>query len=261
MQKDKDAEESSQRFLPALPDVRKVVLDERKVGEVTLHNMIQQIPQTQHTSIKQVVAEVMVQINIQSTSSDTVMEHCNKAKEVISLSNTTIISDYVVGCFSTRDKKWKVQGARNDTLQSIAWKMQHDCLDVQKQYIFILLGHNQLWTQTKGTINDAVTEIVQEIRACNLAAWIFFRALLPRPIDNTQAKPRIVKFNRNLCQVVKKIQNKVNRISFLSIQHDFIKDSLPDETLFTSDRVMLNELGAQRLRSALFKSAGFRVNL
>ena len=184
----------------------------------------------------------------------------NIGTEVISRENTTIIGDYVAGCFNTNDRKWKVQVQGNATLQSLVWALQHDDLDVQKRYIFFMVGHNQLLTATKGIVVDYVRELIYEVRAKNPGARIFFSALLPRPIDNDTIKPLIVKFNRFLFAAVQKAARTHQRIKFLVLQHHFIQHSSPLLDLFNSDHVTVNEEGAKTLKAALFQLAGFAVN-
>ena len=88
-----------------------------------------------------------------------------------------------------------------------------------------------------------VLELVDEIRCRNSNARIFFSALLPRPIDNTDAKPKIVRFNRNLFAAVSKANKKFQKVKSLAVQHRFIQNSLPMTNLFNSDRLMLNDQG------------------
>ena len=184
----------------------------------------------------------------------------NIAKETISRANTTIIGDYVLGCYKNDDSKWVVQCMGNATLQSVVLSLQHNNLDVQKRYIFILIGHNQIMSSTKGTVADAVAEIVQEIRFKNQSARIYFAAILPRPIDNDNTKPLIVKFNRNLFAAVARVSKTIKKVKFLVVQHRFIHHSKPVTGLFNSDLITLNEAGAKTLKSSLFELAGFAMN-
>ena len=253
--KDRNAEKFSRRLLPAPPDVRKVVLQEDDMQPKACSSS---------QDITCMVSSLMTQLSSwqKSIKAGTLkMEVTNAAREIISPSNTTIIGDYIASCYQAHDNKWLVQVAGNDTLQSIAWKIQHDLIDVQKRYIFIIAGHNQLWTATKGTVIDAVAEIVDEIRCRNAAARVYFSALLPRPIDNSQAKPRIIKLNRSMFQAVQKAQKKYTKVQFLAVQHEFIKQSMPDLHMYREDKMTLNEVGARTLKDALFNCAGFRMNV
>ena len=248
--------------MPAPPDVRKIVIEQDEKQDNLQQVIAAQAPVTASPQIRQLVESLMIQIN-NSVVNNNIKDNqqvVNVARETISPANTTIIGDYVAGCFGPEDNKWLVQVVGNETLQSVAWKIQHDVLIIQRRYIFLLIGHNQLWTATKGTIQDAVAEIVDEIRCRNPAAHIYFSTLLPRPIDNIEAKPKIVKFNRNLFQAVKKVQQKFTKVQLLSVQHQFIVNSAPDVSLFNTDRLTLNTRVAQRLKSALFTCTGFRVN-
>ena len=100
-------------------------------------------------------------------------------KETINKNNTTIIGDYVAGAFSVSDSKWLVQAFGNATFESIMEKIQQHEIIVDRKYIFIILGHNQLWSSTKKGLGDAVLQLVLAIHQRNVGCRIYFSALLP----------------------------------------------------------------------------------
>ena len=217
----------------------------------------QQLGDITHT-----VMEVLNQLEKEKQLRSKAQQHqiCNSAKEVISAANTTIIGDYVVGCFSKQDNKWLVQVKGNATLQSLVWDVQHDNLIVDRRYIFLVIGHNQLWTITKGIVVDTLMELVEEIRGRNQAGRIFVSAVLPRLVDNELAKPRLVKLNPALFAAVRRISVKHQKVNFLAVQHHFLIGSIPNQELFMEDKIMPNEKGARVLKAALFNLAGFEMN-
>ena len=207
LRRDKIAEKSLRRFLPSLPDQHKVVLSSQPI-----HEAVHPVQCSVHTQeLRSLVNQVMHQLN-----TEPVLTIVNSAREVISSENMTIIGDYITGCFNDTDKKWKVQVQGNAMLQSLVWALQHDELDVQKRYVFLLVGHNQLLTATKGIVTDYVLELISEVRAKNQGMRIFFSAILPRPIDNGTIKLCIVKFNRFLFAAVQKASKNYQKVKFLA---------------------------------------------
>ena len=159
LRKDRNADGSFRKCLPPPPDIRRVVLQE---NSTVTHQMAQV---KNHGQILNTVAEI---VNLLQNKEERDMMQpiptMNTAKEVISKANTTIIGDYVVGCFHKNDSKWLVQVKGNATLQSLLWDAQHDAVIVNKRYIFIIIGHNQLWTFTKGVVVDLLSQLIEEIR-------------------------------------------------------------------------------------------------
>ena len=135
-------------------------------------------------------------------------------KEVISSGNTTIISDYIGTCFPLHDRKWLVQAKGTATIQSVIQQIQQGSITVDRHYIFLLIGHNQLQAVKKASISTIYKTLIKLIRSKNLEAKIFVSALLPRPVDNQQAKPLIVKFNRIIATLV----NNVRKITLCGLR-------------------------------------------
>ena len=113
----------------------------------------------------------------------------------ISSGNTTIIGDYIATGFDKHDKKWLVQAAGNATYQSVIQSVKEGSITVDRRYIFLVLGHNQIHQVSKSLVSQAVQQLVKVIRARNTTVKIFFAALLPHLVDNQVVKPLIIKMN------------------------------------------------------------------
>ena len=74
-----------------------------------------------------------------------------------------IISDYIGTAFDRHDKKWLVQAMGNATVQSVCEGINKKLITVDRHYIFIVLGHNQLQSAQKGTVNAMFTQLLQHI--------------------------------------------------------------------------------------------------
>ena len=216
------------RTLPPPPDIRKVVLNQAT----------EMVPSSQAPSIRQSA----------------------NAKEVISSGNTTVIGDYVAAAFSQHDSKWLVQATGNATMNTVLQGINKGDITVDRHYIFIVIGHNQLQSSSKGSVIFSVKQIVASIRNKNPAAKIFFSALLPRPVDNDTVKPLIVKFNRALCAAIHEVQKRDIRVLLLPVQHQFIVDSKPVMQYYNEDGFSLSDQGAACLKKELFRLAGFLQN-
>ena len=183
-----------------------------------------------------------------------------KCKEVVSSGNTTIIGDYVATTSQQHDRKWLVQATGNVTFQSTLLAIQEGTITLDRHYIFVVIGHNQLQMAQNSQLGHVVEEFLKFIRSKNVAAKIFINALLPCLVDNNTAKPLIVKFNRILTTTVNKVRKADDRIILLPVQHPFIKDMVPRLELFNQDLFTLNKHGAALLKANMFELVGFIKN-
>ena len=175
--------------------------------------------------------------------------------------NTTIIGDYTATVFPAYHTKWLVQAWGNATLASTMESIDNKLVTVDRRYIFLALGGNQLRTSTRQSVSMQVLELVSKIRDKNEESRIFFVGVLPRPVENAEVKPLIVKFNRFLMQAVEKAAVIFDKVWFLPAHLEFISDGVPVEEFFhQDDRLTLNERGAILFRNTLFRLAGFRKN-
>ena len=242
-------------MLPPPPDIRRVVLSTDQVAESEIAKY--QVPVWSQPS----------RITVNLPQGLSVAER-NKAimqgqpRETINSGNTTIIGDYVAAAFESNDTKWLVQAHGTATFDSVINNISTGSLTVQCRYIFLVLGHNQVWSITKQELTRKSLELVVLIRSLNAECRIYFTPALPRPVDNEVAKPCLVKYNCNLFMAVRKMESQLNRVHFVPIQHAFIgEDSKPILAYFNEDLVTLNKVGAACLKMKLFEYAGFRVNL
>ena len=182
-------------------------------------------------------------------------------KLIISLENTTVIGDYVTAAFTTNDGKWLVQSHGTATFQSVIKQIAEQQIVVDKRYVFLVLGHNQLRSVTRSLLLDFVYTLVANIRHVNQQARIYFNAVLPRPIDNDEVKLILIGFNRWLATAVNKAGRVFGRVHFLPVQHAFINEGIPIQQLFDDDGFTISHLGASLLRRKMFELAGFHRNI
>ena len=197
-----------------------------------------------------------------SSSQKMVQSIASPDKDVqISRENTTIIGDYSSVTFPSYHAKWLVQAYGNATLTSTLVLIKEKLIEVNKRYVFIQLGGNQVRTVTKNSIFSVVLELVIEIRKVNEQSRIYFVGVLPRPVDNDEIKPYIVKFNRWLTMAVKQVDTLFERVKFIPAHLKFLSGDQPRSELFhMDDQITLNEAGAKLLRNTLFNFAGFVKN-
>ena len=185
----------------------------------------------------------------------------NVKQPEISVLNTMIIGDYTATVYPSYHMKWLVQAWGNTTLGSTLESIDNKLITVDKKYIFIALGGNQLCTSTRQSVSMQVLELVSKIRDKNEKSRIYFVGVLPRPIENIEVKPLIVKFNRFLAAAVEKAAVIFERVKFLPAHLEFIQDGAPAEEFFhQDDKLTLNDRGAILLRNTLFRLAGFKKN-
>ena len=123
-----------------------------------------------------------------------------------------IIGDYVAMVFDRFNSKWLVQVTGNSMVQSVISVIHNKQITVDRRYIFVVLGHNQLHMAERAVVGDMFQELIGLIRDLSPIARIFVSALLPRPVDNAMVKPLIVKFNRALSVVIGKIAKRDERV-------------------------------------------------
>ena len=181
-------------------------------------------------------------------------------QETINSGNTTLIGDYIVASFPQHDAKWLVQGFGNATVQSLTQSIIDNRVTVDRRYIFLLVGHNQLRTATKSSIFQSYLQLIKQIRAKNSLCKIFISSLLPRFVDNEDIRPLIIRYNRRLLEAVGRIAVQFGRVQFISVQNTFVHHSLPIRKLFDADGFTLSLAGVVTLKGALLQAAGFKRN-
>ena len=88
---------------------------------------------------------------------------------------------------------------------------------VNRQYVFFQLGGNQIRSNDYGNVFQAVLDLVVMVRESNALAKIFFIAVLPRPVENEQAKNLVMKTNRWLSNAVDRVNQLFSRIKYLQV--------------------------------------------
>ena len=186
-----------------------------------------------------------------------------KAKPRLEISsiNTTLIGDYTSTVFPEFSKKWLVQAVGNATFNSTLDGIRQGLITVDRRYVFIQLGGNQLRSADSEVTYNHVLNMVITIRDKNPDSRIFILGVLPRPVDDEHVKTLVMKFNRWLRNSVERVAKMFNKLQFVPIQLAFIDGSAPKLQLFNStDGLTLNDAGANTFRAEVFKLAGFVRN-
>ena len=183
-----------------------------------------------------------------------------KQQAEITRDNTTLIGDYIVAGFPQWDAKWLVQATGNTTFESVLADIISGKIIVDRKYVFILLGHNQIRTSTKSSIKWSIFNCIEQIRIINAQSRIFFVSLLPRPVDNQVTKLLITKFNRALAGSVNVASKQFKRVRFVAVQHEFVHNSIPLDKLYNQDKFTLSLAGLALLKNKVLLGAGFVKN-
>ena len=108
---------------------------------------------------------------------------------------------------------------------------------------------------------SVILDIVVQVRKISQDSRIFFVGVLPQPIDNSEIKPFIVRFNQWLSITVVQVDSLFERVKFIPAHLKFLHADIPRAELFNQDDgLTLNEAGAKLLRNTLFSEAGFVKN-
>ena len=229
-------------ILPPPPDTRRVLM----VHPPHKSHEAQQIEQIQHSP----------QQALQSTQAQQ-----QERKISISAHNTMLIGDYISAVFPADLQLMLVQAIGNATFQSTADLICADAIQVCHRYIFLQLGGNQIRSMDKEKVFKAALTVVIAIRERSPESRIFMLGVLPKPVENDSAKVHIMKFNRWLSIAVKRIDALFHRVKFLPVQLPFLNASGPIMEYYNSDdQLTLNQAGAEVLRRAIFRLAGFVKN-
>ena len=183
-------------------------------------------------------------------------------KPTISSANTTLIGDYVAAGYSEFHIQWCVQAFGNATFGSLLQMIKSLEIVVNRRYVFFEVGGNQIRSADRNTVFQNALDLAVATRERNPDARIFFVGILPRPVENDDAKPFIAKFNRWMVQAVNRISLFMTHVSFLPVHLAFIQDSKPRIHLFNpDDRLTLNEAGLTIFKRKCFELAGFARNV
>ena len=144
-------------------------------------------------------------------------------------------------------------------MQTICNRINKNEIDVNKRYIFIMVGKNQVFRAVRTKVYKEMFDIIKAIVIKNPMAKMFIAGVLPRPACNQLAKPKIIAINRFLASAVKRIQKTVPRVYYLPVQLRFQAES-EFEVLFGPDGIHLSDFGARRLKQVLLEQAGFIRN-
>ena len=138
-----------QKILPPPADVRKVEVRQPAAME---------IPKWMRTDVPPQPSEFSMGTRCQLNKGPA------QANMTISNLNTTLIGDYVAATLSEYDEKWLVQVFGNATFASILEMIHKDKLIINRRYIFIQLGGNQIRTSTTSSMLRVMMEMVMALR-------------------------------------------------------------------------------------------------
>ena len=183
-------------------------------------------------------------------------------KPEISSANTTLIGDYIATVFPEYSKTWLVQAQGNATFDSVVSCIEQELVMVDRKYIFIHLGGNQILSADNEKVFNRLVKIIMAIRQHNSQCYVYFLGVLPKPIDNENCKTSIAKFNRWLSHGVEKAQKIFQKIKFLPVQLSFLQGNVPKDNLYNQqDRMTLSQLGVKVFKCTAFELAGFIKNM
>ena len=241
-------------ILPPPPDRRQVVLKEQTSDLNLNQKLIQQLTAKQTSSSE--VQDPRGQGHVMEKRQPT-----EARKLEISSANTTLIGDYISTVFPQFQSKWLVQACGNATFGSTLEAIQQCLITVDRRYVFFQLGGNQIRTACADSLFNNVSNLVAAVRDKCIDSRIYFIGILPRPIDNQEVKPLIMKANRWLAHAVERVDKLFGRIRFLPVQLAFLQGSVPNEVLYNpDDRHTLSQAGATLFRATVFQLAGFVKN-
>ena len=241
-------------ILPPLPDVRRVVLN-------STESML--LPEWMQVDVPLEPAEFGVpstgrqRLQVQATAGQAGL--CSTRPE-ISSANTMIIGTYITASLPVHDKHWLVQARGNATFHSTMQEIKGGVITVDRKYIFIELGANQVRSASAEMVEKWILDLVVTIRDLNKHCRMYFVGVLLRPVENEEIKPYIMKFNRWLTTAVNRMQALMGKIQMVPVHLRYLGTSGPRLHLFNQDGLTLNEAGAKLFRASLFQSAGFVQN-
>ena len=172
-------------ILPPPPDVRKVKYKELQAMDK---------PDWMSMDVPEQGTEFGVVQQERKHNKKTAIKTPTNRPEITNL-NTTFIGDYTATIFPPYNVKWLVQATGNATFSSTIENIKNGQIVVDRKYIFIQLGGNQLRMADKVSVFRNVMETTVAIRDRSPESRIFFLAVLPRIVDNKEIKPLLVKFN------------------------------------------------------------------
>ena len=251
-------------ILPAPPDSRRVVLRDLEIRTEShsprlIDSQLQL--QQQHTVSDQQTNSHPYQQSPQERYMN-ITHQPQKPKLEISSVNTTLIGDYTSTIFDEFSTKWLVQAVGNATFSSTLESIQQGLTTVDRRYIFIQLGGNQLRTADSDNVYNNLLNLIVIIRDRNPESRIFIVAVIPRPIDNDQVKVLIMKMNRWLRGAVERVARMFQGVKFLPVQLAFLNGAVPNQQLYNeNDQLTLNDAGARVFKQQVFKLARFARNV
>ena len=88
--------------------------------------------------------------------------------------NMMLIGDYIATAFTEYEQKWMVQAKGNATFESTLKAISNNEVIVNRRYIFVHLGANQIHTVDKDSAFKFILEITAAIREKSPQSRIFW---------------------------------------------------------------------------------------
>ena len=153
-----------------------------------------------------------------------------QSRDCVHSGNATVFGDKMVTSFHKADPDWYVQAWPGLDLEQLTQKIICGEVAVNRPYVFIWIGTEFIRTATKLLTHKNYGRLVWANWAKNNSVKIFPLTVLPRPIDNQQAKPFLVDINRYLTSMASAIQGKVPhpkphiKVILVSLHHSVNRD-------------------------------------
>ena len=238
-------------LLPAPPDVRKVVA-RKPLTSMELPSWARMDTHTAPVEFG-VANQQQLDVNVAAAS--------RTALPQITSANTTLIGGYISTVFPDYHAQWLIQSQGNATFESVLEGIKDESITIMRKYIFFELGSNQIRSADRVKIFQWILNLVVAVREKNKDARIHFLGILPRPVENQEAKPYITRANRWMASAVTRVDALFNKVRFLPVHLDFLRAEGPKIELFHQDDMLtLNQAGAKTLKASVFYLAGFVKN-
>ena len=172
-------------ILPAPPDIRRVVVKQPTAL---------QLPDWAQVDVPEPPPEFGVG-NVLKQQQGKPMVGAGSGRLDINSGNTMIIGTYISAVFPKHNRHWLVQAQGNAMFESTMEKIKQLEVVVDRRYIFIELGSNQIRMADKEKVFQWILQLTVVIRERNKESRIYYVGVLPRPVENEEARPKIIMFN------------------------------------------------------------------
>ena len=174
---------------------------------------------------------------------DTHYKHCDLVTR--SQPSLLLIGDSIVAGLSRYRNVWNKNfkefntincGISGDKTQHVLWRANNICVPLSVKHIVVHCGTNNLDHNSPNDISNAIMEIGKTLRNKTSNIQIILTGILPRDINQSSRRNKIVKINGYLKQLCK---SQIN-IYFMEQDRDWIyKDNTLNKSLYYKDNLHL----------------------